>query len=109
MYALTRERDALRREQSRKSDAAALLKEKDEIISQVMAEGNFLLAIMLGMVISSHTLEHGAGLVGEMSNQSMVGYWAIPSMAKCNSLSNNWFLVILVNIVGKFKFIVGLD
>ncbi|KAF3779259.1 Golgin candidate 5 [Nymphaea thermarum] len=42
VYALTRERDALRREQSRKSDAAALLKEKDEIISQVMAEGEEL-------------------------------------------------------------------
>ena len=39
VYALTRERDTLRREQSKKSDAAALLKEKDEIISQVMAEG----------------------------------------------------------------------
>ncbi|CAN6441625.1 unnamed protein product [Victoria cruziana] len=42
VYALTRERDALRREQSRKSDAAALLKEKDEIISQIMAEGEEL-------------------------------------------------------------------
>lgn len=39
VYALTKERDTLRREQSKKSDAAALLKEKDEIISQVMAEG----------------------------------------------------------------------
>lgn len=39
VYALTRERDTLRREQSKKNDAAALLKEKDEIISQVMAEG----------------------------------------------------------------------
>lgn len=39
VYALTKERDTLRREQSRKSDAAALLKEKDEIINQVMAEG----------------------------------------------------------------------
>lgn len=39
MYTLTKERDTLRREQSRKSDAAALLKEKDEIITQVMAEG----------------------------------------------------------------------
>ncbi|KAL2243327.1 UNVERIFIED_CONTAM: Golgin candidate 5 [Sesamum indicum] len=38
VYALTKERDTLRREQSKKSDAAALLKEKDEIISQVMAE-----------------------------------------------------------------------
>jgi hypothetical protein len=36
---LTKERDTLRREQNKKSDAAALLKEKDEIISQVMAEG----------------------------------------------------------------------
>ncbi|XP_068652635.1 golgin candidate 5-like [Aristolochia californica] len=41
-YALTKERDALRREQSKKSDATALLKEKDEIISQVMAEGEEL-------------------------------------------------------------------
>ncbi|RWW22362.1 hypothetical protein GW17_00013446 [Ensete ventricosum] len=39
VYALTRERDALRREQNKKNDATALLKEKDEIISQVMAEG----------------------------------------------------------------------
>lgn len=39
VYALTKERDTLRREHSRKSDAAALLKEKDEIINQVMAEG----------------------------------------------------------------------
>lgn len=39
VYALTKERDALRREQNKKSDAAALLKEKDEIITQVMAEG----------------------------------------------------------------------
>lgn len=39
MYALTKERDTLRREQNKKSDAAALLKEKDEIINQVMAEG----------------------------------------------------------------------
>ncbi|RVW41267.1 putative ribonuclease H protein [Vitis vinifera] len=38
VYALTKERDTLRREHSRKSDAAALLKEKDEIINQVMAE-----------------------------------------------------------------------
>ncbi|XP_077219285.1 golgin Putative 5 [Tasmannia lanceolata] len=42
VYALTKERDTLRREHSRKSDAAALLKEKDEIISQVMAEGEEL-------------------------------------------------------------------
>lgn len=42
VYALTRERDTLRREQSKKNDAAALLKEKDEIISQVMAEGEEL-------------------------------------------------------------------
>lgn len=42
VYALTKERDTLRREQSRKSDAAALLKEKDEIIKQVMAEGEEL-------------------------------------------------------------------
>ncbi|KXG22522.1 hypothetical protein SORBI_3009G229600 [Sorghum bicolor] len=42
VYALTRERDTLRREQNKKSDAAALLKEKDEIINQVMAEGEEL-------------------------------------------------------------------
>lgn len=42
VYALTKERDTLRREQNKKSDAAALLKEKDEIISQVMAEGEEL-------------------------------------------------------------------
>ncbi|KAM7254654.1 hypothetical protein ACFE04_004034 [Oxalis oulophora] len=42
VYALTKERDTLRREQNRKSDAAVLLKEKDEIISQVMAEGEEL-------------------------------------------------------------------
>lgn len=42
VYALTKERDTLRREQSRKSDATALLKEKDEIIKQVMAEGEEL-------------------------------------------------------------------
>ncbi|XP_040949644.1 golgin candidate 5 isoform X2 [Gossypium hirsutum] len=41
-YALTKERDTLRREQNKKSDAAALLKEKDEIIKQVMAEGEEL-------------------------------------------------------------------
>ncbi|BBG93350.1 golgin candidate 5 [Prunus dulcis] len=39
VYALTKERDTLRREQNKKGDAAALLKEKDEIINQVMAEG----------------------------------------------------------------------
>lgn len=39
VYALTRERDTLRREQNKKTDAAVLLKEKDEIINQVMAEG----------------------------------------------------------------------
>ncbi|KAG6782173.1 hypothetical protein POTOM_011565 [Populus tomentosa] len=42
VYALTRERDTLRREHNKKSDAAALLKEKDEIINQVMAEGEEL-------------------------------------------------------------------
>ncbi|KAL8189325.1 hypothetical protein R6Q57_028891 [Mikania cordata] len=42
VYALTRERDTLRREQNKKSDVAALLKEKDEIITQVMAEGEEL-------------------------------------------------------------------
>lgn len=39
VYAVTKERDTLRREQNKKSDAAALLKEKDEIINQIMAEG----------------------------------------------------------------------
>ncbi|KAJ8440021.1 hypothetical protein Cgig2_020509 [Carnegiea gigantea] len=42
VYALTKERDTLRREQSKRSDAAALLREKDEIINQVMAEGEQL-------------------------------------------------------------------
>ncbi|KAK4374771.1 hypothetical protein RND71_005448 [Anisodus tanguticus] len=42
VYALTKERDTLRREQNKKSDAAVLLKEKDEIINQVMAEGEQL-------------------------------------------------------------------
>ncbi|BAT91611.1 Golgin candidate 5 [Vigna angularis] len=42
VYALTKERDTLRRDQSKKIDAAALLKEKDEIITQVMAEGEEL-------------------------------------------------------------------
>ncbi|KAK8618842.1 hypothetical protein V6N13_132821 [Hibiscus sabdariffa] len=42
VYALTKERDTLRRELNKKSDAAALLKEKDEIINQVMAEGEEL-------------------------------------------------------------------
>jgi hypothetical protein len=39
VYALTKERDMLRREQNRKSDSSMLLKEKDEIIKAVMAEG----------------------------------------------------------------------
>ncbi|VFQ92934.1 unnamed protein product [Cuscuta campestris] len=42
VYSLTKERDTLRREHNKKSDAAALLKEKDEIITQVMAEGEQL-------------------------------------------------------------------
>ncbi|KAG6780456.1 hypothetical protein POTOM_013316 [Populus tomentosa] len=42
VYSLTKERDTLRREHNKKSDAAALLKEKDEIINQVMAEGEEL-------------------------------------------------------------------
>lgn len=42
LYALTRERDTLRREQNKRSDATALLKEKDEIITQIMAEGTQL-------------------------------------------------------------------
>lgn len=42
VYALTKERDTLRREQNKRSDVAALLKEKDEIITQVMAEGENL-------------------------------------------------------------------
>nr|XP_043617574.1 golgin candidate 5-like [Erigeron canadensis] len=42
VYNVTRERDTLRREQNKRSDAAALLKQKDEIITQVMAEGEAL-------------------------------------------------------------------
>ncbi|KAI3761564.1 hypothetical protein L1987_51984 [Smallanthus sonchifolius] len=42
VYALMRESDALRREQNKRSDSTALLKEKDEIITQVMAEGRQL-------------------------------------------------------------------
>ncbi|XP_043704554.1 golgin candidate 5-like [Telopea speciosissima] len=42
VYTLTKERDTLRREQNKRSDASALLKEKDEIIAQVMAEGEEL-------------------------------------------------------------------
>lgn len=42
VYALTKERDMLRREQNRKSDSSMLLKEKDEIIKAVMAEGEEL-------------------------------------------------------------------
>ncbi|XP_052625803.1 golgin candidate 5-like [Lactuca sativa] len=38
VYALTRERDTLHREQNKRSDATALLKEKDDIITQVMEE-----------------------------------------------------------------------
>ncbi|PWA89751.1 hydroxysteroid dehydrogenase 1 [Artemisia annua] len=38
VYALTRERDILRREQNKRSDANALLKEKDEIITQVLPD-----------------------------------------------------------------------
>ncbi|KAH7331390.1 hypothetical protein KP509_20G030700 [Ceratopteris richardii] len=41
VYALTKERDMLRREQGRR-DSSILLKEKDEIIKQVMAEGEEL-------------------------------------------------------------------
>ncbi|KAH1207459.1 Golgin candidate 5 [Glycine max] len=47
VYALTKERDTLRREQNKKSDAAALLKEKDEIINQVMAEGKISFEVPL--------------------------------------------------------------
>ncbi|XP_076894192.1 golgin candidate 5-like [Bidens hawaiensis] len=42
VYALKRERETLRREQNKRSDSTALLKEKDEIITQVMAEGEEL-------------------------------------------------------------------
>ncbi|CAI9287534.1 unnamed protein product [Lactuca saligna] len=42
VYALIRERDTLRREQNKKSDDADLLNEKDEIITQVMEEGEEL-------------------------------------------------------------------
>ncbi|AES65611.1 hypothetical protein MtrunA17_Chr2g0301161 [Medicago truncatula] len=43
--ALTKERDTLRREQSKKSDSDALLKEKDEIINQVMDEDKLAVRI----------------------------------------------------------------
>ena len=55
MYALTKERDTLRREQNKKSDAAALLKEKDEIINQVMAEGIqnlFVIPVLLRFMVN---------------------------------------------------------
>ncbi|PHU15205.1 Golgin candidate 5 [Capsicum chinense] len=42
VYAFTKERDTLCREQNKKSDAATLVKEKDEIITQVLAEGEQL-------------------------------------------------------------------
>ncbi|PHT46111.1 Golgin candidate 5 [Capsicum baccatum] len=42
VYAFTNERDTLRREQNKKSYAATLVKKKDEIITQVMAEGEQL-------------------------------------------------------------------
>ncbi|KAL7609743.1 hypothetical protein Lser_V15G10877 [Lactuca serriola] len=42
VYALTIERDTLHREQNKRSDATALLKEKDDIITQVMEEGQKL-------------------------------------------------------------------
>ncbi|KAH1219400.1 Golgin candidate 5 [Glycine max] len=53
VYALTKERDTLRREQNKKSDAAALLKEKDEIINQVMAEETLIrLSLISGEELS---------------------------------------------------------
>nr|GEZ39937.1 golgin candidate 5 [Tanacetum cinerariifolium] len=42
VYALTRERDTLRKEQNKRCDAIAPLKEKDKITTQVMAEGEEL-------------------------------------------------------------------
>ena len=42
VYALTKERDMLRREQGKKGDTSTLLREKDEIIKQVMKEGEEL-------------------------------------------------------------------
>lgn len=42
VFALTKERDALKREVERRSDTAELLKQKDDIIVQVMAEGERL-------------------------------------------------------------------
>ena len=57
MYALTKERDTLRREQNKKSDAAALLKEKDEIINQVMAEGIhnlFIMPVLLMFMVNQY-------------------------------------------------------
>lgn len=59
VYALTKERDTLRREQNRKSDAAALLKEKDEIITQVMAEGIQTLWSMILIHIDQSVLLSG--------------------------------------------------
>ncbi|GBG60929.1 hypothetical protein CBR_g16051 [Chara braunii] len=42
VYALTKERDMLKKEHSKSMDTSTLLKEKDEIIKQVMAEGEEL-------------------------------------------------------------------
>lgn len=57
VYALTRERDTLRREQNKKNDATALLKEKDEIISQVMAEGMSWLNLLAFFLCNSEALQ----------------------------------------------------
>lgn len=56
VYALTKERDTLRREHNKKSDAAALLKEKDEIITQVMAEGMTNSTLALTVILIHYTV-----------------------------------------------------
>jgi chromosome segregation ATPase len=56
VYAITKERDALRKETERKGDSAMLLREKDAIIKEVMEEGEKLSkkqAEMEGMVRKS--------------------------------------------------------
>eukprot|EP00898_Chlorokybus_atmophyticus_P006683 jgi/Chlat1/7015/Chrsp56S06690 len=42
IYALTKERDMLKRDANRRSDTSTLVQEKDEIIKQIMAEGETL-------------------------------------------------------------------
>lgn len=107
MYALTRERDALRREQSRKSDAAALLKEKDEIISQVMAEGKILLSVMLVILVSSHLLSSM-----EQDWWGKCLQWFVTGVfLPCLNVTQYQiikFLLVLLNIVGNLSSVLGL-